>query len=180
MDRFLGDDGGIFKGPYISIKLPYRTSSIGPDFFTRLRQDAPCGSTGRIGLRQRLRPDKMATGDRGVARRAKTDGFGGVPLGFATDARRGSAMEISREAARILKKKYRATRVVLFGSLARSPLFAPTSDIDLYAEGVPGSLFFEAEAEIEEMAKGFRVNLVETKKCPPQFLREIEDEGIDL
>ena len=34
MDRFLGEDGGIFKGPYISIKLPYRTSSIGPDFFT--------------------------------------------------------------------------------------------------------------------------------------------------
>ena len=30
--------------------------------FTRLRQDAPCGSTGRIGLRQRLRPDR--DGDR--------------------------------------------------------------------------------------------------------------------
>jgi hypothetical protein len=27
-----------------------------------------------------------ATGDRGVARRAKTDGFGGVAVGFATDA----------------------------------------------------------------------------------------------
>jgi hypothetical protein len=72
---------------------------------TRLRQDAPCGSTGRISLRRRLRPDKMATGDRGVARRAKTglpaglmaglprhsvamaDGFGGVPLGFATSDR---------------------------------------------------------------------------------------------
>jgi hypothetical protein len=26
MDRFLGEDGGIFKGPYLSIKLPYRTS----------------------------------------------------------------------------------------------------------------------------------------------------------
>ena len=33
MDRFLEEDGGIFKGPYISIKLPYRTSSIGQDFF---------------------------------------------------------------------------------------------------------------------------------------------------
>jgi len=33
----------------------------------------------------------MVTGDRGVARRAKTGGFGGVPLGFATDAPRGSA-----------------------------------------------------------------------------------------
>ena len=33
MDRFLEAGGGIFKGPYISIKLPYRTSSIGQDFF---------------------------------------------------------------------------------------------------------------------------------------------------
>jgi uncharacterized protein len=95
-------------------------------------------------------------------------------------ARRERAMEISREAAHILKKKYRATRVVLFGSLARGSLFAPTSDIDLYAEGVPGSLFFEAEAEVEEIAKGFRVDLVEREECPPQLLREIEDEGIDL
>ena len=95
-------------------------------------------------------------------------------------ARRGRAMEVSREAARILKKKYGATRVVLFGSLARNSLFAPTSDIDLSAEGIPGGLFFEAEAEIEEIAKGFRVDLVETKECPPHLLREIEDEGIDL
>ena len=46
-------------------------------------------------------PTSMATGDRGVARRAKTGlprhsfatagGFGGVPLGFATDAPRRSA-----------------------------------------------------------------------------------------
>ena len=95
-------------------------------------------------------------------------------------ALRARAMEISREAARILKKKYGATRVVLFGSLARSSMFATTSDIDLYAEGVPGIRFFEAEAEIEEIAKGFRVDLVETKECPPHLLREIEDEGIDL
>jgi len=73
----------------------------GPVMLTRLRQDAPSGSTGRIGLRRRLRPDKMATGDRGGARRAKTglprhsfstaNGFGAVPLGFATDAPAGSA-----------------------------------------------------------------------------------------
>jgi len=99
------------------------------------------------------------------------------PIAVALRAR---AMEISREAARILKKKYGATRVVLFGSLARSSLFASTSDIDLYADGIPGTRFFEAEAEIEEIAKGFRVALVETKECPPQLLREIEDEGIDL
>jgi len=33
----------------------------------------------------------MALGDRGVAHWAKSGGFGGVPLGFSTDAPRGSA-----------------------------------------------------------------------------------------
>jgi hypothetical protein len=46
-------------------------------------------------------------------------------------ARRGRAMEISREAARILKTKYGAKRVVLFGSLVRISTFSMTSDIDL-------------------------------------------------
>jgi predicted nucleotidyltransferase len=96
------------------------------------------------------------------------------------EVRRERAMEISREAAHVLRNKYGATRVVLFGSLARTSLLAPTSDIDLYAEGVPGSRFFEAEAEIEKVAKGFRVDLVEPKECTPQLLKEIEDEGIDL
>jgi len=95
-------------------------------------------------------------------------------------ARRGKAVEVSQQAARLLKRKYGAKRVVLFGSLARGSLFAPTSDIDLYTEGIPGALFFEAEAEIEEIAKGFRVDLVEKNECVPQLLREIEDEGIEL
>jgi len=94
--------------------------------------------------------------------------------------RRERALEISREAARVLRKKYGAKRVVLFGSLARRSLFAPASDIDLYTEGIPGNRFFEAEAEIEKIAKGFRVDLVEKKECTPQLLREIEAEGIDL
>ena len=68
-------------------------------------------------------------------------------------ARRAKAMEASREAARILKKKYGAKRVVLFGSLARSSTFVQASDIDLYAEGIPGTRFFEAEAEIEEIKR---------------------------
>jgi predicted nucleotidyltransferase len=86
----------------------------------------------------------------------------------------GSAWE-SHGSRRLLKKKY-ATRVVLFGSLA--PL-AP-SDIDLYSEGIPGDLFFEADAEIEEIAKGFKVDLVDKRECPAQLLREIEAEGIVL
>ena len=65
-------------------------------------------------------------------------------------ALRARAMEISREAARILKKKYGATRVALFGSLARSSMFATTSDIDLYAEGVPGTRFLRLKLRLKK------------------------------
>ncbi len=42
MERFLGEDGGgIFKGPYISIKLPYRTSAIDSDFFSAISLSFP-------------------------------------------------------------------------------------------------------------------------------------------
>jgi|APFre7841882590_1041340.scaffolds.fasta_scaffold32085_4 hypothetical protein len=36
------------------------------------------------------------------------------------------------------------------------------------------------QAEIQEMARGFRVDLVNTKQCPHQLLTEIEYEGIHL
>jgi len=63
---------------------------------TRLRQASRLRRDARVEARE-----EVATGDRGVARRAKTGlfgyrsakacGFGGVPLGFATYAPRGSA-----------------------------------------------------------------------------------------
>jgi len=37
----------------------------------------------------------MVKGDRGVARRAKSGGFGAVPLGFATDAPRASTVSFT-------------------------------------------------------------------------------------
>jgi len=88
-------------------RLHFDRESVG-NYFTRLRQDAPCGSTGRtrgahaeqaLAPRERLRC-AMATGDRAVAIRAKagwasveikSSCFGAVSLGFATDAPRGSA-----------------------------------------------------------------------------------------
>lgn len=33
LDRLLAEDGGVFKGPFLSIQLPFREGSGGPDFF---------------------------------------------------------------------------------------------------------------------------------------------------
>jgi tRNA nucleotidyltransferase (CCA-adding enzyme) len=46
-------------------------------------------------------------------------------------ARRDRALRVAREAARILKESFGATRVLLFGSLAKESWFHIRSDVDL-------------------------------------------------
>jgi len=94
--------------------------------------------------------------------------------------RRDMALQIARAAAAILKSKYGAIRVVLFGSLAHGLWFTPRSDIDLYVEGVPVGAFFKAEAEVEAIAHGFKLDLIDARECAPELSSQIEGEGIEL
>ena len=95
-------------------------------------------------------------------------------------ARRARALTISRQIAMLLKNQYGARRVVLFGSLAHHAWFTPRSDIDICAEGIPVDLFFRAESEVQESSEGFKIDLVDPDECPPELLRKIEQEGIEL
>jgi predicted nucleotidyltransferase len=94
--------------------------------------------------------------------------------------RRDMALKIARAAAAILKSKYGATRVVLFGSLAHGLWFTPRSDLDLYVEGVSVGSFFKAEAEVEAIAHGFKLDLIDARECSPELSSQIEEEGIEL
>ncbi|MCP4665398.1 MAG: hypothetical protein GY849_03440 [Deltaproteobacteria bacterium] len=95
-------------------------------------------------------------------------------------ARKDRALDISRKAAGLLKQKYGATRVVLFGSLAHEAWFTPRSDIDIYTEGIPVKAFFKAEAEVQLIGQGLKVDLIDSKECSPELMAEIEREGIEL
>ncbi len=95
-------------------------------------------------------------------------------------ARRDHALDIGRKATGLLREKYGATRVVLFGSLAHEAWFTPRSDIDMYAEGIPANAFFQAEIEIKRISQGFKVDLIDSKECSPELPGEIEREGIEL
>ena len=94
--------------------------------------------------------------------------------------RKEQALEIGRKVADMLKKKYGAGHVVLFGSLAHGAWFTPRSDIDIYAEGIPVSSFFKAEADAQEISKGFKVDLVDPGDCPPEMISKIKQEGLEL
>jgi predicted nucleotidyltransferase len=51
--------------------------------------------------------------------------------------RRLLSWKMARTASKILKEKYGAKKVVLFGSLANEKRFTPWSDVDLSVSGLP-------------------------------------------
>lgn len=95
--------------------------------------------------------------------------------------RQEQAWAVARVAARLLKERFGARRVRVFGSLP-TPWFRERSDIDLAVEGIPSERIREAEAALMELAPDFRVDLVplEELRDAPRLLRRIEEEGVDL
>jgi hypothetical protein len=58
--------------------------------------------------------------------------------------RRVLAWKMARIASKILKEKYGAKKVVLFGSLANEKRFTPWSDVDLSVSGMPPQDYYQA------------------------------------
>lgn len=90
------------------------------------------------------------------------------------------AWEVARSAARLLREKFGATRVVVFGSLAHRAWFTPWSDVDLAAWGIPADEFYRAVAAVTALPSEFDVDLVEPEGCLPGMRQAIERYGIDL
>jgi len=90
------------------------------------------------------------------------------------------AWEVARTAARLLRQKFGATRVVAFGSLAHRAWFTPWSDIDLAAWGIPPDAFYRAVAIVTGISPEFEVDLVASEDCRPTLCQVIEREGVDL
>lgn len=82
------------------------------------------------------------------------------------------------EAARILKERFAAKRVRLFGSLARMEP-GEGFDIDLAVEGIAPELFFRASAAADAVV-GRSLDMVDVADAPPLLRQRIEQDGIDL
>lgn len=95
-------------------------------------------------------------------------------------ARRRRALTVARKAAKLLKEKFGAKEVILFGSLARRGDFSLYSDVDLAVRGVDPLRFYAAGAAIERVDLSFQIDLVELETCPPAVLKNIEKDGKPL
>ena len=81
--------------------------------------------------------------------------------------------------AAMLRERFGATRVILFGSLARGR-FRLDSDIDLAVTGIPTADFFRAYAEAMSLAGEFKLDLLDLADCPPSVQTAVLKQGIPL
>ena len=96
--------------------------------------------------------------------------------------RRLLAWKMARIASKILKEKYGAKKVVLFGSLANEKRFTPWSDVDLSVSGMPPQDYYQAAGEILDLGlgKGIKIDVLDLADCPLTMKKKIKNEGIEL
>jgi len=91
------------------------------------------------------------------------------------------ARAVARKLGALLVREFGATKVYLFGSLARAGAFRERSDIDLAAEGIAPARFFEAGAALARACDyRYRVELVDLETVREGMRELILAEGVVL
>ena len=94
--------------------------------------------------------------------------------------RRRRGWELAHSAARLLRDRYDAHRVVVFGSLVHKDRFTLWSDVDLAVWGIPWPGYLRAMGEVLDLDSEIEVNLVDVATCRPVVREAIEREGVEL
>jgi len=97
---------------------------------------------------------------------------------WETEERREKALEIAEAIAKLLREKFGATKVVLFGSIVYPDRFSPWSDIAVY--GIRADQFYKAVAASSEIPNGFHVDIVDPEDCHQSLRKDIELNGIEI
>ncbi len=89
-------------------------------------------------------------------------------------------LEVARLGATLLKKKYGAKRVVLFGSLLDLKKMHEDSDVDIAVWGIEERQYLRALAELLDLDPNFSVDLIEAEYAQPRILETVNTVGIEL
>jgi predicted nucleotidyltransferase len=95
-------------------------------------------------------------------------------------ARREKGWKLARKAAQLLRKKFQAERVAVFGSLLYESRFTQWSDIDIAAWGIPSDQTFRAIGAVMDLDSSLEINLVDVNTCSSTLLKSIEQEAVDV
>lgn len=93
--------------------------------------------------------------------------------------RQALASDIASRCANMLRERYGATRVVLFGSLARGT-FGLRSDIDIAVWGVSSVEYFDVLPELMAAGGEIEVNLVRHEAASASLRESIARDGVEL
>ena len=96
-----------------------------------------------------------------------------------TSMRLESAKETAEALAKVLKERFNASKVMLFGSVTRTD-FSPWSDIDLAVWGISITDYYKAVAFASGYSSIFKVDLVDADDCSQSLLQHITDNGIEI
>ena len=91
--------------------------------------------------------------------------------------RREKAWRLVELASSLLKEKFGATQVMVFGSLIHEDCFTLWSDIDIAAWGISPLDTFKAMGEVRELDESIEINLVDINVCQSFLLERILEEG---
>lgn len=91
-----------------------------------------------------------------------------------------TAWKVAHEAARLLRARFGAQKVAVFGLLLDPQRFTPDSDIDLAAWGIPAAQFYDAMATVSTLSTIHSIDLVDPETCRPGILHAIRTDGIEL
>jgi len=104
----------------------------------------------------------------------------GSQLDPAAQTKRDRLMERIRKAATILKTRFGARRVLLFGSLAQPLWFRENSDVDLAVEGVRVQDYWAAWQAVEEVIGDRSVDFIEMETAGKSLRQVIQNYGLEL
>lgn len=86
----------------------------------------------------------------------------------------------ARQAAELLRTKFNATRIVVFGSLVQDGRFTRWSDVDIAAWGLAERDSLRALGAVMDLEVGIEVNLVDVNTATPALLAVIIEDGIEI
>ena len=96
------------------------------------------------------------------------------------EARRAEARSAASVAADLLRRDFGATRILVYGSVARGGDFTEHSDVDLLAWGIPAEREFSAVAACLGVSGEIRVNLAVAESSTTSLLAAAQREGDEL
>jgi predicted nucleotidyltransferase len=90
------------------------------------------------------------------------------------------AWELAQRAAALLRERFGATRVVVFGSLVHKGCFTAWSDVDIAAWNIHSDDAVRAMGMVMDIDSEIEINLVDGSTCRSSLLTTIEREGLDI